>query len=179
MAITRRFNPDGISDQIAGRYPLRLVRLCLQELYRLLGLSNQTTATITGSGSSPGSSGSGSGSASQLATRELMHWTGNGPYRVDTNVDGAWVATTGMNISGLKLWRRVSGTAGSTVLDLKINGSSMYTLTPRPVVVPGQTIGVALVPDVTAIAAGDAITVDVLSVESGRPRDWRLTLEGA
>lgn len=49
MAITRRYNPDGVSDQIAGRYPLRLIRLCLQELYRLLGLTDQTTATIPGS----------------------------------------------------------------------------------------------------------------------------------
>jgi hypothetical protein len=176
MAVTRRYNPDGISDQIAGRYPLRLVRLCLQELYRLLGLSNQTTQTL---GSLPGSPGSGSGPGSLLATRELNHWTGNGPYRVDSNVDGAWVATTAMNISGLNFWRRVSGTAGSTVLDLKLNGSSMYTATPRPTVIPGQQIGTAPVPDVTHIAVGDAITVDVLSVESGRPSDWRLTLEGA
>jgi len=177
MATARKFNPARVSDKTEGRFPLRLIRLCLMELY---GLWDNVTAAF---GGAPGSPGSGGGPASELATRIQVPWCANGPIRVDTDVDGAWVVPTACEIARLRLWRDVAGSAGSTILDLKRNGSSLYaTQANRPTILASAGNGAiqdCILPDVVSLAADDVITVDTAAKESGVPRNWRLTLEAA
>ena len=176
VTLKRRFDPDKISDRADGPYPLRLIRLCLRELWSIL----QAPTSIFGG--APGAPGSGSGSGSTLATRIQQRWVANGPYRVDTAVDAAWVVPTAIEVSGVWLYRGNAGTSGSTTLDLNRNGSTMYTTQAnRPSIAYNDSdlIVNCPLPDIISLAVGDKVTVDTDQIEAGRPSDWTLTLEGA
>lgn len=169
-----KYDPAKVSRLVEGRYPLEPIRLRLIELYRLL----RDPVSIFGGGT--GSGGTGTGPAAELATRVNVDWVANGPYRVDDSVDGAWVVQTACEVRSISLWRGVPGTSGSTVLDLKRNGSSLYLTTAnRPTLTYAQEATPCNLPDAIALAAQDVITVDTLTKETGSPRDWRLSLEAA
>ena len=172
-----------VSDQ-QGRLhrAFETVRLCLKpidEFLRMLG------SIFT---ASPGSGGSGSGTAAGLATRVYLEWCANGPYRVDTTVDGAAVLPTDAKITKVYLWRGTHGTAGSTILDVNVihSGSTapttLYTTQAnRPTITYNAATNVIAcpLPDVLSLIAGDAVTVDTDQKESGLPLDWRLRIEAA
>jgi hypothetical protein len=175
--VSRKFSPRRISDKVEGPHPLRYVRLVLMHLFDAL----EAPAQLFGGGT--GTPGTGSGPASTLATRFQVDWVANGPYRVDTDVDGAWVVPTPCEIAKLRLWRGDAGTSGSTILDIKANGASLYGFpSTRPTI--DYTLGDGAVidcvlPSAVALAADDVVTVDTVQRESGRPMNWRLTLEAA
>lgn len=109
-------------------------------------------------------------------------WIANGPYQVDTDVDGAYISDTGFDITGIWLWRNVSGTAGSTIIDLNINGTTTYaTQDNRPTILfDGATHKIdCTLPDTTTISQGDIITIDIDEKEDGTPTDLSLTIEGS
>lgn len=180
----RKWDPDGISNQVLGRFPLKLVRLCLRELYGFI--ADPVSIFTPGSGSP----GSGSGPGAELATRQYFTWVANGPYRVDDEVDGARVVQTACEVRNVRLWRGVPGTSGTTVLDVKRRpaGSApgdeqtLYlTEGNRPSIAYSDAdyeVTCAL-PDSIALAANDIIIVDTVTKESGRPYNWTLTLEAA
>ena len=117
-----------------------------------------------------------------LATRIELVWIANGPFLVDTSVDGGRIADSAMTITGVWLYRTTPGTSGSTVLDLNKNGTSMYTTQGnRPTIAfdDGDSKVDCTLPDVVTVAAGDVITVDTDSIEGGTPQHWMLVIEGA
>jgi hypothetical protein len=159
------------------------VRRCLVAMDSFLRTAGLLFSTAPGSSGGGGGGGSGTGPGAALATRVQVTWCANGPYRTDTAVDGAWIAPTAMQISGVRLWREVAGTSGTTTLDLSANGTTLYTLQsnrPKVNASDGDDKAVTcIMPDVTLIAQGDVVTVDTDTKEAGRPMNWRLTLEGA
>lgn len=182
MASSIRYNPPPI-DRVSDRQgniaeAFEIVRRCLREISRV----------ITGVLAPPGSGGSGGGGAAGLATRIQHSWCANGPYRVDTAVDGGWVVPTAMSITSVKLFREVAGTAGTTTLDLnrKSVGSatftSLYTTqSNRPAISYSDTdlsVDCAL-PDVVALLPDDVLWPDTDAKESGLPQNWKLTIEGS
>ena len=176
-----KHNPARISDLGQGPQPFRLTRLILMELRDLLTKPSQLFLPPIGSPGTGGSGGSGGGGA-QLATRQTIQWKANGPFRVDTSVDGAWVPPTSCEISGLYLYRTVPGTSGSTILDLKLNGVSLYTtVANRPTIAFGDTdkLVQCVLPDLKAVPAGGIVTVDIIQAEGGVPQHWSLTAEAA
>lgn len=108
-------------------------------------------------------------------------WAGNGPFRVGTTVDGAWIPNTAFVITSVWIWHGTAGTSSSTILDLNKNGTTMYTTQAnRPTINFADADGKvqATLPDVTSIAAGDIITIDIDQVEGGTPRDVILVIQG-
>ena len=183
-SVIHKYDPKNISNHAEGRFPLKLIRLCLMHLWNVL----EEPQTLFSPGS--GSPGTGSGPGAALATRVVVEWAANGPFRADTAVDGAWVVTTPCEIRALRLWRGTAGTGGSTVLDVNRrpagsaagSEASLYvTQGNRPTLTYNDTDSIVpcSLPDVVALAAGDIVTVDTDTKESGIPRDWRLTLEAA
>lgn len=176
----RRHNHEHISDKTEARWPLRLIRGCFDDVWRALkaaGIVDSGGTVIIGGG------GSGGGGSSVPLTAFDVDWVANGPYRADDSVDGAWVVPTDCAISKIKVWRGVAGRAGTTILDVKRNGSSLYS-TPanRPTIAYSDGDDFALsciLPDVLTLAENDKITIDTLTKETGSPRDWRLSLEAA
>jgi hypothetical protein len=157
-----------ISDKAEGPFPLRLVRLALMELQGATGQLDSDITTIVGS---PGAAG---------ATVLQVRWQANGPFIVDTDVDGAWVAAKSMTIDAVYLYRTTPGTSGSTILDLNRNGVTMYaTQGNRPTIPFGSLIVHAALPDFRAVAVGDVLTVDTDQIEAGSPADWSLIVEGS
>jgi hypothetical protein len=119
---------------------------------------------------------------SSLATRVIRRWTANGPYKVDTSVDGGWISPTAMTISAVWLHRTTAGTSSSTILDLNKNGTTMYTTQGnRPTIAFNDADNkvLATLPDVVAVAAGDILTIDIDQIEGGVARHVSLIVEGA
>lgn len=108
-------------------------------------------------------------------------WAANGPYQVDTDVDGAYISDSSFDITSIHMWRGVSGTAGSTVIDINKNGTTLYTTqSNRPSIAFNDADKKfdATLPDDVSIAAGDIITFDIDIKDVGNPRDLTITMEG-
>jgi hypothetical protein len=120
--------------------------------------------------------------AASLATRERARWAANGPYIVGTTVDGGWIVPTAMTISAVWLHRATPGTSSSSIVDLNKNGVTMYTTQAnRPTIAFNDSDNKvqATLPDITSVAAGDILTMDIDQIEGGIPGDLTLTIEGA
>jgi len=178
MATVRfKKSPSRFVHDFKGDYPraFEMVRRCLEAHdLALEELVNESSGSPAGSGSSGGSF--------TEATRMQVAWRANGPYRVDTAVDGAWVVPTAMQITSVWLWRETAGTTSSTILDLNRNGVTMYAdQSLRPTIAFDDTslaVGCAL-PTALSLVTGDIVTVDTDQIEGGRPENWTLTIEGA
>ena len=120
---------------------------------------------------------------SGLPTRVLYTWNANGPYRAsEVSVDGSFVAPTAFTITAVWLTRTTPGTGGSTVVDINKNGSTIYATTGKPSIAYTVTKQVQSLPDSDkrSVAAGDVLTIDVDSIETGTaPRDLMVVVEGA
>lgn len=73
----------------------------------------------------------------------------------------------------VKVYRRVGGLSGSTVVDILKNGSSIFTTTGKPTILSSAGDGaiVSVVPDIVDLSSNDVLNFDILSVESGEPQD--------
>jgi hypothetical protein len=86
--------------------------------------------------------------------------TGSTPYRIP------FAAT----IAGVSLAVMTAPTGSDIIIDPKVNGLSMFSPSARPRIVAGTTDAAEVIPDiVTAIAAGDRLTVDIVQVGSTTP----------
>jgi len=119
---------------------------------------------------------------STVKTKRTFQWRANGPYQVDTEVDGGVVIPTALTITAVWLYRETAGSASSTIVDLNANGTTLYsTQANRPTIQfdHGSNKVQATLPDTTAVAAGDILTIDVDQIETGTPENLVLIVEGA
>lgn len=122
-----------------------------------------------------------SAGASAGSSTYQHRWTANGPYQTDTEVDGAYISDSAFSVTGIWMWRGVSGTAGSTIVDINKNGVTMYTTQEnRPNIAfndADKKIDATL-PDIVEIAQGDIITLDIDIIDTGSPKDLIVQMEG-
>lgn len=117
-------------------------------------------------------------SASSLATKVQHRFIANGPYRVDNDVDGAYIAPHALTLTTALLYRRQAGAGGTTSVDLLKNGTSVLSSLASVGASGGASATGAGTISTTSVAVGDRLTVSASSVETGRPRDWVLLIEG-
>jgi hypothetical protein len=107
------------------------------------------------------------------ADTETLRFEGNGQFIIDPAVDGAWIAPAACTVSRVSADVGQRGGNGGAVhqniWDLNKGGVTMYTTQAnRPTINDagggGQAQVVAALPDITAIAQNDRITVDTDSV---------------
>jgi hypothetical protein len=111
-----------------------------------------------------------------LRTREFHRWAANGPYIVDTSVDGAWIVPSTVTITKIKLWRRTAGTSGTTTVAILLNGASQSTLSVTTANGPNFTSSATVS---IACVENDKITIDCTSAETGTPLDYTFIAYGA
>jgi hypothetical protein len=108
-------------------------------------------------------------------------WKANGPYIVDTDVDGGVAVPTAMTIDAIWVYRTTAGGSSSTIVDIHKNGTTIYTTQAnRPTIVfnDADKKVQATLPDVTAVAAGDILTLDIDQAETGTPADLTVVIQG-
>lgn len=105
----------------------------------------------------------------------------NGAITAQTKLDGAWIAPRSGTITRVTLYRRTAGSSGSTIVDVNINGTSIYTTQGnRPTVTQAagnDAVDATTDMDVTTISADDRIEVDVDQAEAGTPQDLTVIVE--
>lgn len=123
----------------------------------------------------------GTGSGGGVGSFAIHTFKANGPFRVGSWVDCGFVSPFNFDISQVWMFRSTSGTAGSTVADLNLNGTTMYTTqSNRPTILfdDADLKVQATNPDVVAVSGGDVLTFDIDNVESGTPKDLSITIYG-
>lgn len=90
-----------------------------------------------------------------------------GTLQVQTG-DMPFISTRAITIVGIRVAAGVAPTGGDVVFDVLVDGSTIFTTVGnRPRIAAGSTENAALaVPDITTVAAGAVITVDVIQVGS-------------
>ena len=122
---------------------------------------------------------SGGGGSVTTAAGTIYTWVANGPYVVDTLVDGARIVGRTEMIVAVWLHRTTAGTSGSTILDVNRSGSTIYTTTAnRPTIDYSDADSKVLcaAPDSANLAMGDVLTVDTDQIEDGEPESWSLSV---
>ena len=111
-------------------------------------------------------------------TTVIQHrWEANGYYRVDGDVDGAYIAPRACTLNRVLLYRRAAGSSGTTRVDLFKNGVTMMSTAPLISASAGSSATAAGVTSVNTIAQFDRLTVSAVSAEVGNPQDWALMME--
>ena len=110
-----------------------------------------------------------------------FEWILSGAISTGTNVDVARPMSRAGTIVRVTLWRKEAGGSGSLVVDLNKNGTTMYTTQAnRPTIAASSGDNIVLqatMPDITAVAAGDYLTIDVDDKETGSPKNLCLVVE--
>ena len=120
---------------------------------------------------------------SAIATRVEFEWRANGPFQVGTEVDGQIRIPFAFTIDSVVLYRKTAGSSGSTIVDLNLNGATLYTTAGnRPTVTAAagnnqQSAGT--LPDSVAVAAGGVLSIDIDQIEGGTPSDFVLIVGGS
>lgn len=99
-----------------------------------------------------------------------------GYYQVDTNVDGIGYVWKAGTIDGVFVSRAGAGASSDTIIDLNKNGTTLYTTSGnRPTIAfnDGDKVISATLPDITSVALGDRITMDIDQIETAAPFDLR------
>lgn len=103
----------------------------------------------------------------------------NDVYSAGTNLDGSYFEIVGFTISYIALWRRKAGSSGDTIVDVNLNGVTLFTTQPnRPTLnfSTGDGAWTVAIPDIVAIPSTGVLTVDIDSVEGGNPEDLVVTI---
>lgn len=127
-----------------------------------------------------GFNGGSGGGSSAVATRFEVSFHANGPFRAGTDVDGRIYIRQAATILGVSLHRITAGSGSSTIVDLNINGTTAFTTQAnRPTVTAasGNSASSTAVPDVTGVAAGQYLSMDIDQVETGLPLDAVVVVE--
>ena len=105
----------------------------------------------------------------------------NGKPNVSNDCDGAWIAPRAGTFTRITLYRRTAGTAGSTIVDVNKNGTTLYTTQAnRPTVTQAggnDQIDATTDYDVTTFAQDDRIEMDIDAVETGNLMDVSVIVE--
>jgi len=113
---------------------------------------------------------------------QVIAFGARGPYQVKVGADGTYVMPVGGTIVSVRFWRGTAGGAGSTILDVNKNGTTLWTTQAnRPTITAANGSdysATVTLPDVTTVAAGDKISMDIDQIESGlNPLDFDLLIE--
>lgn len=101
---------------------------------------------------------------SNSASTETFIIAGTFPAAATTNLSKTWFAPAALTISKVDLYVDTAGSGtGSTVVDINKNGTTI-TASTKLTLTTTQTSNLDVTPSVTAVAKGDAITIDVDSV---------------
>lgn len=101
---------------------------------------------------------------SNSASTETFIIAGTFPSSATTNLSKTWFAPAALTISKVDLYVDTAGSGtGSTVVDINKNGTTI-TASTKLTLTTTQTSNLDVTPSVTAVAKGDAITIDVDSV---------------
>lgn len=106
--------------------------------------------------------------------------SGTLPPAPHPKLDVAWIARRACTITGATLYRRNAGNGGSTVIDVNLNGTSIFGANPKPTVTAAggdNQINVKTVFDTSSVAQNDMIECDLDSKETGAPKDLAVIIE--
>jgi hypothetical protein len=117
----------------------------------------------------------GGNTPSWLSTANQLGWTqewrANGPYQVDTGVDGGILVPTNASLVMAWLYNGVDGSSGTSTVALKKNGSTIGTFS-LTVGTPSASFAMS-----NSIVAGDLLTMDITVKQAGAPRDLSLIVK--
>lgn len=109
--------------------------------------------------------------------RATPRWAVNGFFFVDTDFDGAYIADKAGTITTAVLWRRIAGSSGTTEVDIKKNGVTIFSTKPSVTSGAGNNAqSTNAVISSSALVVGDRLTMDITQAEGGSPEDLTLTL---
>ena len=112
---------------------------------------------------------------------DTYRFTGLGVIVTTTTLDGTWIPGRAGIITRVTLHRQTAGSAGSTIVDIHKNGTTIFTTQAnRPTVTAAggsDQIDAHIDMDVTAFAADDRITLDVDAAETGSAEDISVIIE--
>lgn len=115
-----------------------------------------------------------------VAGVDSFRFVGSGSVASIVGLDGAWVADRAGTIKTITLHQGTAGGAGSTIIDVNINGVTIFTnQANRPTVTAAQgndAIDQVNNMDITAFVAGDQIKVDVDTAQTGPAKDVSVTI---
>jgi hypothetical protein len=101
------------------------------------------------------------------STSDPVVWI-EGALYAQTSVGMDWVAPRDCTIQKIIIYQRTLGSAGNTVVDVNINGVSIFPVTTKPTLAYNDADKKAeAVPDTTAVTAGDILSFDLDSVTTG------------
>jgi hypothetical protein len=101
-----------------------------------------------------------------------QEWRANGPYQVDTGVDGGIVVPTDTFLTVVWLYNAVDGSSGTTTVVLKKNGSSIGSFD------IGTGVGRISYAMSNNLVASDLLTMDITVKQAGAPRDLSVIVKG-
>ena len=119
----------------------------------------------------------------EIPLRVAADWQVDAAIAVGSNVGaGRWYNDTGytLKIQTIRLGRKTTGSSGFTTIDVNMNDVTLYTTQGnRPSVRAGSddvtSLGTAA-PDVTSVAPGDFLSVDIDEAEAGTPKGLRVSV---
>jgi hypothetical protein len=86
--------------------------------------------------------------------------------KVETNTMSI-IAPIALTVAGVRLAVDATPVGADLIIDLNINGTTAYTMQAnRPTIAAGNTSAIATLPDITSIAAGDKISLDIDQIGS-------------
>lgn len=90
----------------------------------------------------------------------------DGTAFTETNLDGGRMIARKSRVSRIFLYLKDTGDTGSdTVVDINVNGASLFTSTPKPTISGNSSVNlIGVIPDTRNINSNSVITVDVDSV---------------
>ena len=113
--------------------------------------------------------------------RESIRFDLIGKPAIATNIDGAWISPRDCTIIRVAVYRRIAGISGSMIIDVNLNGTTIYTTQGnRPTITAaggGDQTVISADPDVISIVQDDRIQWDVDQLEVGNPLDVTLVIE--
>lgn len=101
---------------------------------------------------------------------KVARWFVPGRLATGSNVAGVYIASAGETIQKILIYCGTPGSASSTIVDLNKNGTTLYTTQGnRPTLAydDADQVATATDPDVTSLASGDVVTLDIDQVATG------------
>lgn len=99
---------------------------------------------------------------------------------INNNVDGGVLIPFNGTINSVSLYRRIAGTADSTIVDIHKNGTTIFTNQgKRPAIAyddPDKKIIITDI-DVTSVTSGDIFSCDIDGIETGFSEDIIVTIK--
>ncbi len=102
--------------------------------------------------------------------RQTHEWGVAGALSVATEQGGGWLAPRALTIEKVYIYCKTTGSASSTIVDIHKNGTTIFTTqSNRPALAynDGNKKAVSGTPDVTSLAEGDIVSMDIDQIATG------------